>query len=74
MVTVKNHGLCPAEKFSTEVDFFEFGKVSMPTMPLVSGAMTELLYDLPIPSDFVGTLEFRITVDREIILQMAFVL
>ena len=46
----------------TEVDFFAFGKVSMPTPPLGVGALTDLIFPIP-PGCFNPNCEFRITVD-----------
>ena len=61
-VTVKNQGTSGAGPSVTEVDFFAFGKVSMPTPPLGLGASADLLFPIP-PGCFNPDCEFRITVD-----------
>lgn len=61
-VTVKNQGTSGAGPSVTEVDFFAFGKVSMPTPPLGVGALTDLIFPIP-PGCFNPNCEFRITVD-----------
>ena len=61
-VTVKNQGTSGAGPSVTEVDFFAFGKVAMPTPPLGPGVSVDIL--VPIPSGcFDPNCEFRITVD-----------
>ena len=61
-VTVKNQGTSGAGPSVTEVDFFAFGKVSMPTPPLGLGASADVLFPIP-PGCFNPDCEFRITVD-----------
>jgi hypothetical protein len=61
-VTVKNQGTVGAGPSVTEVDFFAFGKVSMPTPPLGPGASVDLLFPIP-PGSFNPDCEFRISVD-----------
>ncbi len=61
-VTVKNQGASGAGPSVTGVDFFAFGKVSMPTPPLGPGASVDLLFPIP-PGCFDPDCEFRITVD-----------
>lgn len=62
IVTVKNQGTGGAGPSVTEVDFFAFGKVSVPTPPLGPGASVDLLVPIP-PGSFDPDCEFRITVD-----------
>ena len=61
-VTVKNQGTGGAGPSVTEVDFFAFGKVSVPTPPLGPGASVDLLVPIPLGC-FDPDCEFRITVD-----------
>jgi hypothetical protein len=61
-VTVKNQGTSGAGPSVTEVDFFAYGKVSMPTPPLAPGASVDLLLPIP-PRSFDPDCEFQITVD-----------
>jgi hypothetical protein len=61
-VTVRNQGIGPAGPSVTEVDFFAFGKVSMPTPPLAPGASVDLFFPIP-PGCFDPDCDFRITVD-----------
>ncbi len=61
-VTVKNQGTGGAGPSVTEVDFFAFGKVSMPTPPLGPGASVDLLFPIR-PGCFNPDCEFQITVD-----------
>lgn len=61
-VTVKNQGTSGAGPSITEVDFFAFGKVAMPTPPLGPGTSVDLFFPIP-PGCFNPDCEFRITVD-----------
>lgn len=63
IVTVKNQGTGDAGPSVTEVDFFAFGKVSVPTPPLGPGASVDLQVPIP-PGSFDPDCEFRITVDK----------
>jgi len=62
IVTVKNQGTAGAGPSVTEVDFLGFGKVSIPTLPLLPGASVDLLFPIPFGC-FNPDCEFRITVD-----------
>ncbi|HHS83845.1 MAG TPA: hypothetical protein ENK38_02835 [Gammaproteobacteria bacterium] len=62
VVTVKNQGCGSAGHSITEVDFFSYGKVSLPTPPLAPGATVDLFFPIP-PNCHDPDCEFRITVN-----------
>jgi subtilase family serine protease len=63
-VTVKNQGTAPAGPSTTQVDFFQYGQISLPTPPLGAGQLTSPLLAFPIPPGCGDPdCEFRITVD-----------
>jgi len=62
IVTVKNQGCGPAGHSVTEVDFYSYGKVSMPTPSLAPGMTADLLFPIP-PGCYNPDCEFRITVN-----------
>jgi subtilase family serine protease len=61
----KNQGTVVAGPSVTVVDFFAYGKFSMPTPPLAPGASVDLFFLIPTsPKNcFDPDCEFRITVD-----------
>lgn len=61
-VTVRNQGTGQADASVTEVDFFRFGKISMPTPPLAPGASVDLFFAIP-PGCHDPDCDFKITVD-----------
>lgn len=64
LVTVKNQGTAPAGPSTTQVDFFQYGQISLPTPPLAPGQLTSPPLAFPIPpGSFDPNCEFRITVD-----------
>jgi hypothetical protein len=64
LVTVKNQGTAPAGPSTTQVDFFKYGQISLPTPPLGAGQVTSPPLAFPIPPGcFDKDCEFRITVD-----------
>lgn len=64
VVKVKNNGTGSAEASVTEVDFYSFGKVYIPTPVLTPGASTDLTVDIPFGC-FNSDCEFKITADAE---------
>jgi hypothetical protein len=62
IVTVRNQGGSDAGASTTEVDFFQYGKISLPTGSLGVGTSTDLLFPIPLGC-FDPNCEFRITVD-----------
>lgn len=62
IVTVKNQGPGAAGPFSTEVDFFTFGKFSVPTGALGPGDSTDLIFTIP-NGCFNPDCDFKISVD-----------
>ena len=61
-VTIRNQGTSGSGPSETEVDFFAFGKVSMPTPPLAPGASVDLAFPIP-RGAFDPDCEFQITAD-----------
>jgi hypothetical protein len=64
IVTVRNQGTAESGPFSTEVDFFSYGKVSMPTPTLGPGESADLLFPIPLGC-FDPDCDFQITVDAD---------
>jgi hypothetical protein len=63
-VVIKNQGAGVAEPSTTEVDFLDFGKFSLPTERIYPGQSKHLLFDTP-PNFFsiMGHKNFHITAD-----------
>jgi len=62
MVTVRNQGTAGAGHSITEVDFFNYGKVAMPTPLLTPDASLDLAFTIPLGCHDPDC-EFKITVD-----------
>ncbi len=62
VVTIRNRGLAASQPSVTEVDFFSFGVVALPTPALAPDEFVELLVRIP-PNCYDSDCEFLITVD-----------